>query len=36
MVNLFVVSSDITGMINISQETIKILQGENVKAINLY
>ena len=36
MVNSYVVSLGITVMINILQETIKILHEKNVKAIDLY
>ena len=36
MVNLFVVSLDMTAMINILQEMMKILQEKMLKVINLY
>ena len=36
MVNLFVVSLDMTTMINILQEMMKILQEKMLKVINLY
>ena len=36
MVNLFIVSLDITVVINILQEIIKILHDKILKAMNLY